>query len=370
MKVAFFYWPSGFASGHESFQATLLEGLLAQDRHPIAVVVDTSHAMPVPAPHEVVPFASRYGRVGRWFGHFDAALERRAAHSVRTSGAAALVSCANFPTPQVAEIPLLATLHETDFLDPTPWHWFPAPMVHRMGAETLRSLTQARAVFANSRYTADRACVEHGVAADAAFVVAPAIQPFGTGPQHLAPFPPYVAQVGWFAARKDMPLAVRGWRRALAQGLDRDLVLIGRDGPVNHVDGPLARQVLEEAGDCHSRVHIVGHVSRAEYGTLLRGADALLATSHQEGFCIPVIEAFSVGTPVVAVRRTALVEVAGPAGLLVDADPESVSRGLMEAVTSPPAQEEMTNYAARFTPANQAAPLLRFLDRLEAESSP
>jgi glycosyltransferase involved in cell wall biosynthesis len=52
--------------------------------------------------------------------------------------------------------------------------------------------------------------------------------------------------------------------------------------------------------------------------TLIRGARALLFPSLYEGFGLPVLEAMSLGTPVMTSTAAALAEVAGDAALLVD----------------------------------------------------
>jgi len=52
--------------------------------------------------------------------------------------------------------------------------------------------------------------------------------------------------------------------------------------------------------------------------TLIRGARALLFPSLYEGFGLPVLEAMSLGTPVMTSKAASLTEVAGDAALLVD----------------------------------------------------
>ena len=79
-------------------------------------------------------------------------------------------------------------------------------------------------------------------------------------------------------------------------------------------------------------VRWLGEVGDDELGRQLRGARALVYPSLYEGFGIPILEAMSVGTPVVTSRGGATEEVAGGAAVLVDPlDPESIAAGLAEA---------------------------------------
>jgi glycosyltransferase involved in cell wall biosynthesis len=61
----------------------------------------------------------------------------------------------------------------------------------------------------------------------------------------------------------------------------------------------------------------------------MRGARALLFPSLYEGFGLPVLEAMTVGTPVMTSNVTSLPEVAGDAALLVDPlDTDDIARGI------------------------------------------
>jgi glycosyltransferase involved in cell wall biosynthesis len=70
--------------------------------------------------------------------------------------------------------------------------------------------------------------------------------------------------------------------------------------------------------DLGDRVEILGAVSEERLAALYRDAYALLMPSLYEGFGLPVAEAMAAGVPVVVSRDSAMSEVAGPAGLLVD----------------------------------------------------
>ena len=68
------------------------------------------------------------------------------------------------------------------------------------------------------------------------------------------------------------------------------------------------------------RVRHIGYVQPANRRALYEGALLLVQPSFEEGFGIPVLEAMTLGIPVVASNRGALPEVLGDAGVLVDPD--------------------------------------------------
>ncbi len=79
-------------------------------------------------------------------------------------------------------------------------------------------------------------------------------------------------------------------------------------------------------------VRWLGEVDDDELARQLRGARALVYPSLYEGFGIPILEAMSVGTPVVTSRGGATEEVAGGAAVLVDPlDPASIAAGIDDA---------------------------------------
>lgn len=65
-------------------------------------------------------------------------------------------------------------------------------------------------------------------------------------------------------------------------------------------------------------VHFTGHLSLSELTKLMGAALALVYVPYFEGFGIPLVEAMKCGIPVISGKLTALPEVIGDAGLLVD----------------------------------------------------
>lgn len=84
-------------------------------------------------------------------------------------------------------------------------------------------------------------------------------------------------------------------------------------------------------------VEIHGRLSRTDLRSQMKRARALLLPSEIEGFGLPALEAYDLGTPVVYVRDTSVEEVLGngvPGGFLLD-DLDSFKAALGEALSLP-----------------------------------
>ena len=87
-------------------------------------------------------------------------------------------------------------------------------------------------------------------------------------------------------------------------------------------------------------VHFLGHVSNEELSALYDVADLFLCASEHEGFCVPIVEAFYKGVPVVAYAATAVPATMDGGGVLYDAkDPAAIAK-VMDAVLGDAALEQ------------------------------
>lgn len=68
-----------------------------------------------------------------------------------------------------------------------------------------------------------------------------------------------------------------------------------------------------------SSARVLGEVTDCQLAALYRRADAMLVTSEHEGFCVPIVEAFSFGVPVVARDFGAIKETANGAAIVLPA---------------------------------------------------
>ncbi len=115
----------------------------------------------------------------------------------------------------------------------------------------------------------------------------------------------------------------------------------------------LLHQFIADCGV--SDVHFVGHVSNEELTAYYELADVFLCASEHEGFCVPIIEAFHMGVPVLAYAATAVPATMDGAGVLyTDKDPMAVA-ALINAVV------DDQNLSERIIEGQEAA-----LDRLAA----
>ncbi|HUR78327.1 MAG TPA: glycosyltransferase [Acidimicrobiales bacterium] len=361
----------GLPSGHTTYQDTLLEGLFAQTRHQIVVLAsERDPAFEVPAPHEMIRIHHPRQRfVGAL--NFDLFAEGAATVAARRADLGALIANAQWPMPRPPGVPRIAVMYEAAFLEPSPWGVYSAYAARQFLTVPRRNLRNAEVVVCLSEHGQHDIARAFRVARERIVVAPPALRDFA--PLRRSRWQPpgdYVLSVGWFHPRKDVTLTLRAWRRAVELGLNADLVLAGTEGPPDRRYGSMGRRILDHVGaSLAHRVYFTGTVPRAELGALYRNASGLIMTSMHEGFGIPAIEAFSMGVPVVAARRTSLPEVVGPAGVVVASDPDALGKALVEACTSVADRQAMRAYASTFTVERQVAPFLAIADRLEPSGS-
>jgi len=138
-----------------------------------------------------------------------------------------------------------------------------------------------------------------------------------TDPQSLAAFRarhrlgdgPIVAYLGTLQPRKNVELLAAAFVRAALPGAV--LVLAGRIRPGYHPTLPT------------DRIHVLGPLAPAELPIFYGVASVLVSPSLYEGFGLTLLEAMACGCPVIALRRSAVPEVVGDAGVLLDAPDEA-----------------------------------------------
>ena len=118
-------------------------------------------------------------------------------------------------------------------------------------------------------------------------------------------------------------------------------------------------------------VHLIGHVSNEELVAYYEIADVFLCASEHEGFCVPIVESFHMGVPVIAYASTAVPSTMDGAGVLyTDKHPLHVAALLHEVVDDSRLHDRIVagQDAAldRLEAKDFGATLLRHIDRVLA----
>ena len=144
-----------------------------------------------------------------------------------------------------------------------------------------------------------------------------------------APFAqPYVLSVqAAIEPRKNIPRLIEAFAQARRAHPEMRLVVAGGPG----ADAPVVRAAVTRH-DLAGVVDFPGVLPESLLQAGYRGALALAYPSLYEGFGLPLLEAMSVGTPVIASQVSSLPEVAGDAALLVDPFDVDALAGALEQV--------------------------------------
>jgi glycosyltransferase involved in cell wall biosynthesis len=180
---------------------------------------------------------------------------------------------------------------------------------------------RAARIVVPSRFTAGEVERQLGVPAER-IAVCPPGAPAWT-PRRSAPPDGYILFFSTIEPRKNVGGLLDAYERLIAGGRQvPELVLAGR---ASDEAGPLLERLARPP--LAGRVRHIGYVDPSNRLELYSAARLLVMPSFDEGFGIPVLEAMTLGVPVVASNRGALPEVLGDAGPLVDPDEPSEIAG-------------------------------------------
>ena len=210
------------------------------------------------------------------------------------------------PTHSAAQV---ITIHDLDFLT----------NVDRTRGEIRRDYSrlvqkhasQADHIVVPSKYTSLQVEKQLGIRQE--FITVCPNGPPNWAPRESAPTNGHLLFVGELTERKNISGLLNAYELLLATATGvPELLLVGKHAT------SLAWSKRLDQSPLAGRVHCTGYVDRATLKEFYSNASALLFPSFDEGFGLPALEAMSIGVPVVAVRRGALPEVVGDAGILVE----------------------------------------------------
>jgi len=227
----------------------------------------------------------------------------------------------------------VVTVHDLDFLD----HPERTRREIRRDYPTLAAdhARRADAVVAVSRFTAADVERRLGVPAGKIVVCSPGAPAWAPRPM-AAPRGP-ILFMGTLEPRKNVGTLLQAYGR---------LIEAVPDAPELWLAGAATEDASEWLGaieqpPLRGKVKHLGYIQSDRRYDLYSQASMLVLPSHLEGFGIPVLEAMTVGVPVIVSNRGALPEVAGGAGQVVDAeDAEGFAAAMRRYLSEPGAASE------------------------------
>lgn len=207
-------------------------------------------------------------------------------------------------------------------------HMFRPHDLHQLIHWTRYSVRLARAILTISQYSKSAIMNAYGVPEKRIVVTYPGL----TMPMTQTKgndLGDYILSVGTLQPRKNFVRLIQAYSRIAAKYPDLTLVIVGKKGWLYEdiLLAPKKHGVAE-------RVYFMDFVSDRDLSALYKNAKAFALPSLYEGFGIPVLEAMSLGTPVIVSNTSSLPEVAGEAGIYVDPESvESIADGLTLALS-------------------------------------
>lgn len=131
---------------------------------------------------------------------------------------------------------------------------------------------------------------------------------------------PFFLHVGVLEKRKNLGMLIEAFAELIEQNDFKEfkLVLAGQKGPRETLDDFDYLQSLVHKLNLKEKVIFPGYISEEELTVYFQQAIAYVFPSLNEGFGLPVLEAFSHGLPVIISRQGALMEVADEAALVLE----------------------------------------------------
>jgi glycosyltransferase involved in cell wall biosynthesis len=127
----------------------------------------------------------------------------------------------------------------------------------------------------------------------------------------------YILFVGTLEPRKNLVTLIKSFKRISYYNNQIKLVIVGKKGW-------LYKDILKKVEDKNIKEKVVftDYVPEAQLSAIYKGAKLFVFPSIYEGFGLPVLEAMTVGCPVITSYISSLPEVVGNAGILINPEDE------------------------------------------------
>jgi glycosyltransferase involved in cell wall biosynthesis len=250
-----------------------------------------------------------------------------------------------FTTPYLRRGPVILTCH-----DLIPWTYY--KIRTPTWKANIRSIRQIEHIISDSEYTKKELVDQLGIPEERIHVIPIGVDhqkfhqiPDPVRPSYLDPEDRILLYVGFDERRKNLRVVLQALRDLIREFPDVKLVKAGGLG--NNSYREACTREIKRLG-LEKQVIFTGRITDTELVSLYNSADALVFPSLIEGFGLPPLEAMACGCPVIASDRTAVPEVVGDAGFLLDPeDPEAWRTTISRVLDEPATRENMKQKSLR-----------------------
>ncbi|PIP57002.1 glycosyl transferase family 1 [candidate division WWE3 bacterium CG22_combo_CG10-13_8_21_14_all_39_12] len=172
---------------------------------------------------------------------------------------------------------------------------------------------------------------------------------------------PYLLFVGTVQPRKNLERLIEACSQVpIITSGQIDVVIVGKKGWLaEDIYTAPARFGIE------SQVKFLDYVNDDDLPYLYANAQSFVFPSLYEGFGLPVLEALSVGVPVVTSQISSLPEVGGDLALYVDPfDTSSIAQGIIESLGLTLDEEKINSHLQKFTWSEAGRKTLEIIDKV------
>lgn len=328
------YMIPGVVGGTETYAAGLLSGLarLEQDHEYIVFLNRESRSWPLPEGSRFRKFicpVSASNRIRRYF--YEQVLLPQVLQLARID----ILHSLGYVSPLRTPCASVVTVHDLNFHAHREW----MPRMKRLSLEFFvrRSARHAQRVITVSNFSRNQIVRHLGIANDKIVTIYEAGPCASSVKKTLAKtrsceIPhPFIAAFSGSGPHKNVHRLVEAFLQARINcGFPHSLVLIGHPP-----DGFSNWNRLQ----C---IHFLGYVDDATKWTVLSEADVMIFPSLYEGFGLPILEAQTLGVPVICSNAACLPEVAGVGALFFDPSSTSgIADALSEVLLNSPLRESL-----------------------------
>jgi glycosyltransferase involved in cell wall biosynthesis len=177
--------------------------------------------------------------------------------------------------------------------------------------------------------------------------------------------------VGHPGTHKNLKVLAQTLAQIVAEDPARSVGLAVTFDAYDHSEAGQIFQAEAATAGVLERVHFLGNTPHTKIYPLYEAADVLLLPSITESFGFPILEAFAMGTPVVASRHPAIEEISGGLAFLHDhSDSRGAARLALEAFRGGRTEaSRRKQWATSFPPHAQAMAVAAELHRLTGDTA-